>query len=86
MARTIIARNETVTESEVIARVPVGSIVRYTYTYEGTEYVCRGRVTGHEGEQVNVDVTYHQEFGTDPKRQMKMMWSARFCTMVRRAR
>lgn len=82
--KPIIARHEVITEAMLAERAPVGTLVRFVYTYEGTEYVCRGLVTGHEGEQMFVNVTYHQEFGLSKHYQMKMMWSGRIATIVRR--
>jgi hypothetical protein len=88
---TIIRTNEVITEAQLAARVPVGTIVRFTYApwrngaYSATEViVCRGRVTRVEGESLHVVNTHH---GEDPWMVGKtQMWSARFCTVVRRPR
>ncbi len=81
---TVIARHEVITEAMLAERCPIGTLVRMVYTYEGREYVCRGKVTGYEGETFFVRTTHHDEFPEYVGG--GQMWSGRSCVIIRRSR
>ena len=85
MARTIIARNAgAVAAHAAVATIAAGTVVSYSYTYEGRTFTATGRVNSTEGESLHVTVLTHEEIpfliggGAG--------WNGRFCTVVRRPR
>lgn len=85
MVSTIIARNTgAIAAYAAVATVAVGTVVRYTYTFQGVEYAATGRVVSTEGESMHVTVLSHEEMPHLVGG--RMCWNGRFSTVVRRPR